>query len=129
MAFRARMTVKGEKELIRQLKRRTGQAFDNAKRVQNDTARDILRDAQEKVPKLSYELTRSARIQEDTNPRRGEIRTLGVTYDTDYAMAVHEDMNAKHRQGQEAKFLEKPAKKQRRRYATELRRTVRSGLE
>ena len=112
MAFRITMTVKGTKELIRQMKRRTGEAFERAKRVQNDTARNILTEAQSKVPKLTYDLTRSARRQEDPSPRRTSIRTLGVTYDPDYAVAVHEDMEAKHKQGEEAKFLEKQEKKQ-----------------
>ena len=33
-----------------------------------------------------------------------------VVYDTDYAIYVHEDLNARHKKGKNAKFLERPAR-------------------
>ena len=126
-AIRSRIILKGDKKLISELRSKTGETFDRMKKVQNNTARDILLEAQRKVPKATFELSRSARIQEDSGNQR--LRTIAVTYDTDYAVAVHEDMEAKHAPGQEAKFLERPAKSQRRRYSSEMKAAMQGGLK
>jgi len=124
---RSRIILKGDKKLITELRRKTGSTFDAMKRVQNKHAREILMESNQKVPKATFELVRSARIQEDSG--RNRLRTLGVTYDTDHAMPVHEDMEAKHAPGQEAKFLENPAKAHRRGYAKEMKAAMQSKMK
>lgn len=129
MATRVTISLKGSKKLIAELKRRQGATFERAKRVQNNTAKDIITESNQKVPKDSFALVKSARIKEDKSPKKREIRTLGVTYDTDYAVAVHEDLEAKHAPGTSAKFLENPTKKQRRRYASEMKAALIGGTK
>jgi len=123
---RSSFILKGDKAIIAQLKRRTGATFERVKQVQNDTARDIMRESNAKVPKDTYATVKSARMQEDRSRR--EIRTLGVTYDTDYAVALHEDMEARHDPGTGPKFLQRSALKQRRRYSSELKQAVAGGM-
>ncbi|MGW5304852.1 hypothetical protein ACWERF_13040 [Streptomyces griseoluteus] len=53
-------------------------------------------------------------IEEGTLERSGVASvdegalTAGVSYDTPYAVRVHEDMNARHDSGRTAKYLERP---------------------
>lgn len=129
MATSFRFSVKGTRKLIAELKRREGVAYENAKRVQNKNAKEIIVDSTRQVPKRLWNLVKSARIQEDKSPRKRSIRVIGVTYDTDYAYVVHEDLNAKHKAGTNAKFLERPAKKRRRKYALEMKAAISGGLQ
>lgn len=127
MATRITLQLRGTKALISALKRREGAVFQRCKQVQNATARDILVQSNIEVPKDTFATVKSARMQEDKAGKRHELRTLAVTYNTDYAMIVHEDMNMKHAPGTNAKFLERPAKKQRKRYINDMRAAVREG--
>lgn len=127
MSFKSRFVLKGDKKLIAALKRREGATFEAIKKVQNSTAREIIQESLQKVPKATFELARSARIQKEHGGRN--LRTIAITYDTDYAMAVHQDLEAKHKPGQEAKFLEKPTKKRARQYASNIRAAVEAKLK
>jgi len=129
MSLRFTARIIGSKQLIAALKKKQGAVFDRAKRVQNNTAKDIITESNQKVPKDTYALVKSAKIQEDKKLKRHELRTLGVTYDAEYAAAVHEDLEAKHEPGTGAKFLENPAKKQRRRYASDMKAALEGGLK
>lgn len=129
MATRFTFSVKGTRRLINQLKKRQGAAFDAAKRVQNGTAKDIITESNRIVPKDQFNLVRSARIKEDMTPKKNEIRTIGITYNEDYAYVVHEDMDAKHAPGTSAKYLEKPARKNRRPYALNMKRAIQGALK
>ena len=127
MAVKAKITLKGDKKLIRTLKKRTGVAFQRVSAVQDSIASEIERDSNDKVPKDTRALERSSDVKVEQS--RKTVRTVAITYDEDYAIQVHEDLQAKHNPGEEAKFLEKPAKRQRRRYAVELRQAMKGGME
>ncbi|GAG45176.1 unnamed protein product, partial [marine sediment metagenome] len=46
-----------------------------------------------------------------------------VSYSTDYAVYVHENLNARHKPGKSAKYLEKPAREKK----SELIKIIRKG--
>lgn len=58
---------------------------------------------------------------------RGETVSVSVGYTQNYALHVHEDMQAVHPVGQ-AKFLEQPAREGQQKIASIVRRAVKSGL-
>ncbi|WP_030271193.1 hypothetical protein [Streptomyces sp. NRRL B-24484] len=66
-------------------------------------AEHVLQRSRERVP-----------IEEGTLERSGvasineQQLTAAVSYDTQYAVRVHEDMNARHDAGRSAKYLERP---------------------
>ena len=51
-----------------------------------------------------------------------------VSYSTEYAVYVHENMQASHKTGKEAKYLEKPAKQKKREIIRIIRRSAQRGL-
>lgn len=78
----------------------------------------LLRESLRLVPVDTGALRASARTRFE-----GEgLQTEGwVSYNTHYAIYVHEDLHARHAPGKTAKYLERPAREQ----AAEIRRIVR----
>lgn len=65
----------------------------------------LQRESQKIVPVDKNFLRPSATTRATGNDRSPEVV---VGYGTDYALYVHEDMQARHKPGKSAKFLEKP---------------------
>ena len=62
----------------------------------------VLRDADERVPKLSGHLAGTGKISES----RGGENTVAITYNGPYARWIHEHLWFKHPRGGEPKYLE-----------------------
>lgn len=63
----------------------------------------LKRMSQEIVPVDSSDLKSSCKVTEDNDYTPPHVL---VTYSTDYAVYVHEDLDAQHAEGTQAKFLE-----------------------
>ena len=70
-------------------------------------ARFLMMKSQQLVPVDTARLARSARI---TKYRSGFVTEVEVSYDTPYAVFVHEDLTKYHKPPTQAKFLEQPAR-------------------
>ena len=78
-----------------------------------EAMKPIFQESQRLVPKDTLKLMRSGFI--DTGTFRGQPAVnmgYGAGGTPKYAVFVHEDLNAKHENGTQAKFLEEPYKKQ-----------------
>ena len=71
----------------------------------------LQRMSQKVVPVDKSPLKNSARTRNMGG--RGFDADIIVSYGTDYAVYVHENLNASHAEGKEAKYLEKPARENR----------------
>jgi len=71
-----------------------------------DVVENILHPSMEQVPVDTGALRRSAMAHKPVI--NGTQVTVSVSYDTNYAIYVHEDLSARHPHGN-AKFLERPA--------------------
>jgi hypothetical protein len=70
-------------------------------------AEHILTESRKVVPIAEGTLERSGAASVDE-----QALAAAVSYDTPYAVRVHEDMNARHSPGRTAKYLERPATEQ-----------------
>lgn len=68
----------------------------------------LQRESQKIVPVDTSDLKGSANTRNVGG--KGFDADVVVSYNTEYAVYVHEDMNAKHKPGKSAKYLEKPAR-------------------
>ncbi|MDG4832428.1 minor capsid protein [Solwaraspora sp. WMMD1047] len=66
-------------------------------------AEHLLQASSELVPHEEGDLERSGEVSRDD--ARGAV---AVSYDRPYAVRQHEDLTARHDEGREAKYLEKP---------------------
>ena len=71
----------------------------------------LLRESQKIVPIDTAALKNSGNTRAEGEGLDIEVI---VSYGTDYAVFVHEDLNARHKKGKKAKFLEGPAREKRR---------------
>lgn len=128
---KVKSTVTGDKRLYERLKKKNKVVTAAVKRGTLKAARALLADSREIVPVDTGRLYRSgrARHQKVTRDEMGFLRgtdgrftskstfSADVTYNTPYAIYVHEDPNARHKPGKSYKYLEKPARRYKRRYA------------
>lgn len=110
------MSVQGIKRLSEQLKARK---FATSKGLRKGLYRAGLflqRESMKIVPIDQNVLRPSAftRMEEGTNRFNPAVI---VGYGTDYAVFVHEDLEARHKPGKQAKFLEQPLREKRARLA------------
>lgn len=70
-------------------------------------AEHLLAESRKLVPIAEGVLERSGAASVDA-----QLLTAAVSYDTPYAVRVHEDLNARHLPGRTAKYLERPAAEQ-----------------
>lgn len=66
-------------------------------------------------------------LRASANTRMDGDAAVTVSYGTDYAIYVHEDLEARHKPGKEAKFLEKPYKENRKKLRDIVKREMRRG--
>ena len=85
----------------------------------------LQRESMKIVPVDKNVLRPSARTRKTGTATRPEVT---VSYGTNYAVYVHEDLNARHKSGKSAKFLEKPAREKAHEIARIIRRGARTGL-
>ena len=103
MASPVTFTVKGADVVsarLTQLARRFPMA---AAVALNEIAEEIMTDAKEHTPVETGRLRASGKVSDMATPGKMEVR---LTYGTEYAVHVHENLAARHPVG-EAKFLER----------------------
>lgn len=108
------MSVNGVKEITRALKARKRAHAKGLRRGLFKAALFLLRESKILVPVDKSNLVNS-----------GDVRVEGVGFDTavivfytaEYAIYVHEDLEARHKPGTQAKFLEQPLREKRMRLA------------
>lgn len=84
----------------------------------------LQRESQKIVPVDTAALKNSARTRSEGV---GFDTIVTVSYSTDYAMYVHEDLVARHKKGKQAKYLEDPARYGRKKMQQIVRKSVSSG--
>ena len=67
----------------------------------------LQRESQKLVPIDTANLKRSADTREEIDTAKG-THVVIVSYSANYALFVHEDMEARHKPSRQAKFLEQP---------------------
>lgn len=82
----------------------------------------VLDDSNRLVPLDEGTLERSGRVTDNG------VDTVAVSYDTAYAVRQHEDMNLRHPNGRQAKFLETALGKNRGKIAALVAREIRKAL-
>lgn len=105
--------------ILKKLEARYPVAFGKALSIE---AHEIFADSQQEVPVLSGRLRDSAVIVEDLG---GTSQNVRVGYGAEYAVIVHEDLDAAHSTGK-AKFLQDPFNKRR---SSMARRIAKSTLD
>ncbi len=80
--------------------------------------------------KTNYVPGKTIRLRDDKGRFAGGgiANEVMVTYETAYAIYVHENLTARHGPGKVAKFLEKPAKEKRKQIAEQIITTMRQQL-
>jgi len=81
----------------------------------------IQRESQKIVPIDTSALKNSARTTKKGSGHKTEVT---VSYGTEYAVFVHEDLNARHASGKSAKFLEIPVRRLQREIAADIKAEV-----
>lgn len=76
----------------------------------------LQRESQKLVPIDTGDLRRSADTREEIDTKAG-THAVTVSYGTNYALFVHENLEARHKPGRQAKFLEQPLREHRGRLA------------
>jgi hypothetical protein len=103
--MKKRFTVSGSKEVMANLERNTREKWKETVDAFITECEGIMSESQERCPVLTGTLRRSGTVQTNTeNINEVEVE-LG--YNTEYAIYVHENLEARHPVG-EAKFLENP---------------------
>jgi len=69
----------------------------------------LQRESMKIVPVDKNVLRPSANTRQVGETHLGKIDVV-ISYSTEYAVHVHEDLDARHKQGKQAKFLEQPAR-------------------
>lgn len=82
----------------------------------------IQRESQKIVPIDTSALKNSARTRKEG---KGHKTQVTVSYGTEYAVFVHEDLTARHAPGKTAKFLEIPVRRLQKEIAQDIRAEVR----
>jgi hypothetical protein len=100
--------VTGVEKVLRKLK--TGQSFTEKRIRQGLKAGGLFlqRESQKVVPIDTGALVKSAKTRDVSKPAAAEVI---VSYRTDYAVLVHEDLEMRHKPGKTAKYLEGPARR------------------
>lgn len=128
-----RVELQGADRLMRILEKAdSSDTLDELKQAVTGTAQTVLKESQRIVPVDKGTLKASGQVKEpkvDADGIEVEITYGGAA--SKYAAIVHEDMSARHKDGQTAKYLEIPAeaaaptfvRSVMQRYARNLRRT------
>jgi len=97
--------IEGKKEFDRNLDKWADRGWDAAKQAMLDGANDIISKSVKECPVDTGTLRRSHTVEE-TKDDADEYR-VALGYNTDYAVKVHENLQATHAKGK-AKYLEDP---------------------
>lgn len=112
MARLARM--KGVSQAITKLKKITARLAKEHEQNMMNAGLYLQRESQLIVPVRFGDLRRSARTRKSGSGFKVQVR---VVYLQDYALYVHENLEARHAPGKTAKFLERPAREKRKQIA------------
>lgn len=111
--------ITGVQAVIKALKKGGERVAKGTERGVKKAGLFLQRESQKVVPVDTGDLKRSA----DTRVSgKGFDTEALVTYTQEYAIYVHEDTDAEHRPGKIAKFLEKPARDNRKKFQLIIRR-------
>lgn len=99
----ATLRVQGINEVGANLRALTTRLPARAAQALNAVSEETMTDAKERTPVEFGTLRRSGMVADHATARALQAR---LTFGTDYAVFVHENLNARHRVG-EAKFLER----------------------
>lgn len=133
---KAKITITGLSEYYKRLNEISPKAKEAGKAILNRAAERIYRNSQQLVPVDTGALKRSAKIIRASTRKDSDKVTAAVQYgmagafrDVFYAVVVHEDLSAKHPNGGEAKFLEKPAVAEQANITNELAAAIKAALD
>lgn len=118
--------VTGEKEVQANIQRLIKGNWTDAKKALRQEATVIM---QKSVPQTPIEFgpLRGSETIEETKETKTEYElTLG--YNMKYAAAVHENLNARHASGTNAKYLEKPWMEQAPKIAKNVAKRIKAGM-
>lgn len=104
------MSVQGVKEIARAIKRHEKAAVKGLRKGLYRGGLFLQRESQLIVPVDTSALKNSANTR---LTGQGLSSAAVVSYSTEYAVYVHEDLEARHKPGKAAKFLEKPLREKR----------------
>ena len=115
----------GIPNVLRNLARSAKRAGRGAERGLIRGGEFIQRKSQQIVPIDKNILRPSARTRKISGS--GFEADIVTSYKTDYAVYVHEDLNARHKSGKQAKYLEQPARQEKGTVVKIIRDEVRKG--
>ena len=119
------MSVQGVKAIAAALKAHSGKCGRGVERGLKRAGLFLQREAQKVVPIDTTTLKNSA----NTRPEgKGFDTAVVVSFSTDYAVYVHENLEAKHKPGKSAKYLERPLREKRDRMGEIVRQAMRETL-
>ena len=118
--------VTGEREVMANIDRLIRDNWNDAKKALRQEATVIM---QKSVPQTPVEFgpLRGSETIEETKETKTEYE-LALGYNTTYAAAVHENLNARHAPGTNAKYLEKPLMEQAPKIAKNVAKRVKAGM-
>jgi len=106
------MSVQGTKSITRALEARRKATIKGLRKGLYQAGLFLQRESQKIVPIDTTDLKESADTRMEGTGR--DVAVI-VSYGTDYAVYVHEDLEARHKPGKQAKFLEQPFREKRER--------------
>lgn len=116
-----RIRLQGFVELTNRLNRSASQISDTVQNALLDCGNDLQQKAQDLTPVDTGALRSSAFTEADRQNRKKPSVTVG--FEEEYALYVHENLEAHHNNGQ-AKFLEQPLRENADRYAEHVKNKV-----
>jgi len=118
--------VSGEKEVQANIARLIKGNWTDAKKALRQEATVIM---QKSVPQTPIELgpLRGSETIEETKETKTEYE-LALGYNMKYAAAVHENLNARHAPGTNAKYLERPLMEQAPKIAKNVAKRIKAGM-
>lgn len=112
------MSVNGVKKIQRAIRKHQHKTAEGLRRGLYKGGLFLQRESQIIVPRDTGDLAESANTRLEGS---GFQVAAIVSYRTDYALFVHEDLEARHTPGKQAKFLEQPLREKRDRIAAIVR--------
>lgn len=104
------MKLKGVKEIVKRLHTVAGETAKGMEKGLVKAGAFLLRESQKIVPVDTGALKNSGFVRKDGEGFKTDV-TVGYTME--YAIYVHENLDARHARGKQAKYLEDPARAKR----------------
>ena len=118
--------VTGEAEVMANINRLIKENWKDAKKALRQEATVIMQKSVPQTP-VEYGPLRGSETIEETKETK-TVYELALGYNMDYAAAVHENLNATHAPGTNAKYLEIPLMEQAPKIVKNVARRVKAGM-